>query len=207
MGNRTNWRRDILILDKTLDYYNKNALNYTESTVSADMTLLYTLFLKHLNSGAHILDLGCGSGRDSKYFIDNGYIIDAVDGSHELCKIASEFLKHPVRQLLFQELDYIEIFDAVWACATLLHIPKDVLPEIFHKIYKALKSSGILYVSFKYGNFSGIRNSRLFTDLDEAGLQKIINEQEFNILEICISNDVRHGRSGEKWLNAILQKN
>ena len=139
--------------DSTLAYYNKNADLFVASTANAEMSAQYSTFLRHLKPSASILDLGCGSGRDSKFFLDAGYYVEAVDGSSELCNIASSFIGKNVRQLMFEELDYVEMFDAVWACASLLHIPKAGLPNILHKIGNALKENGIIYASFKYGNF------------------------------------------------------
>ena len=108
----------------TLDYYNVNADTYFEDTVRADVTSLYSHFEGLIKPGASILDLGCGSGRDSKHFLDAGFTVTAVDGSQELCKRAEMLLAVPVRNLLFQDLDYSEQFDAVWACASLLHVPR-----------------------------------------------------------------------------------
>ena len=193
--------------DSTLTYYNQNAAIFTASTIQADLTEQYMSLFRYLKPGAFILDLGCGSGRDSKFFLDHGYSVEAVDGSPELCKIASEYLGRPVRQLMFQDLDYAEVFDAVWACASLLHVPKDALPSILIKINKALKSCGIFYASFKYGSFSGERNGRFFTDLVEQDLKEILeHSKRFQILDITITCDVRLGRSDEKWLNSIMRK-
>lgn len=55
----------------TLDYYNKNAKLYFEQTVEGDLKENYNKFLSRIPSGSYILDFGCGSGRDSKYFIEN----------------------------------------------------------------------------------------------------------------------------------------
>ena len=98
--------------------------------------------------------------------------MEAVDGSSELCNIASSFIGKNIRQLMFEELDYVEMFDAVWVCASLLHIPKAGLPNILHKIGNALKENGIIYASFKYGNFSGERNGRFLQTLQNKVLMR-----------------------------------
>jgi len=175
--------------------------------MQADLSAQYAIFMKYLKPGSRILDLGCGSGRDSKYFIDHEYTVEAIDGSLELCRIASIFLGQPVKRLLFEDIEYIEQFEAVWASASLLHVRKDVLPEILIKLCKALKPDGIIYMSFKYGSFSGERNGRWFTDLTEQDLVEIIESTGcLRILEIHVSNDTRPGRSDEKWLNVLLEK-
>ena len=188
----------------TIDYYNANAQSFAEGTLTADMTALYGFFEKYLEKGAAILDLGCGAGRDAKYFLDKGYAVTAVDGSAELCRIAAEHAGIPVRCMLFEELDYDRQFDGIWACASLLHVEKEKLPELLAKIRDALKPGGVLYCSFKYGDFCGERNGRYFTNLDENGLEELIGGiAGLSLLEIKITGDVREGRRDELWINAV----
>ena len=90
--------------DKTLEYYNANAEKFVESTLSVDFSKVQCEFLNLLMPESYILDFGCGAGRDTKYYLEHGYRVDAVDGSAELCRIASEFTGIQVHQMLFQEL-------------------------------------------------------------------------------------------------------
>ena len=110
--------------DKTLDYYNKNSQLFVTGTVSVDFKQTQDRFLDRLDSGAYILDFGCGSGRDTKYFLNQGYKVDAIDGSVELCRIASEYTGIEVKQMLFQELEEHKKYDGIWACSSILHLPK-----------------------------------------------------------------------------------
>ena len=89
----------------TLDYYNKNASEYFEQTLNGNFTENYEKFLSRIPQNAYILDLGCGSGRDSKYFIENGYKVKAIDGSIEMCKLASEYIGQEVECMKFDELN------------------------------------------------------------------------------------------------------
>jgi SAM-dependent methyltransferase len=194
-------------MDTTLAFYNSMAADFVQGTIHADVESLRQSFLKYLPQGAAILDLGCGSGRDSKHFIEKGYSVTAVDGSAELCKLASAFIGREVIQITFDRLDYHQIFDGVWACASLLHVPSQQLPSIFGRISRSLKPGGYLYVSFKYGSFEGERNGRYFTDLTEDRLAGMISDhEELEIIEMAISNDVREDRQDEKWINAIIRK-
>ena len=98
-------------------------------------------------------------------------------------------------------------FDGVWACASLLHVEKDRLPDVLKKITRALKGGGVLYASFKYGDFSGERNGRFFTDLDDKSFETLIADiPELVLKEKYISTDVRPGRENDRWLNAIVIK-
>ena len=190
----------------TIEYYNKNAEKYTETTLHADVSALYEHFVSKIKKPASILDLGCGSGRDSKYFLDAGYRVTAIDGSRELCQIASELIQQPVRQLLFEDLDYHEEFDAVWACASLLHVPKSEIHDIMRKVCEALKPDGILYFSVKYGTEERTVGERSFSDYTEADIPWLLKDTGLEIVEHWISQDVRQGRNSEKWLNLISHK-
>ena len=194
-------------IDKTLKYYNKNAQSFASGTVSVKFTEVQDKFLEKLNPDAYILDFGCGAGRDTKYFLSRGYQVDAVDGSEQLCRIASEYTGIKVRQMLFQELDEKEKYDGIWACASILHLPKKQLREVLKNMYAALKSKGWIYISFKYGEFEGERNGRYFTDFTTDTFKDFIHDMHgLKIEEQWITGDVRPGRGEEKWLNLLLQK-
>ncbi len=191
----------------TLDYYNLNAESYISNTVGADVSDLYAHFEPLLQTGASILDLGCGSGRDSRHFLDAGFRVTAIDGSSEFCRLASAYLGMPVRQLLFSELDYEAEFDAVWACASLLHVPRNELYSVLGLVVKALKPGGILYMSFKYGSEQRESGGRLFSDYSERDIEWIGQaDPDLIYLSHWISGDVRQDRSGERWLNLLFRK-
>lgn len=194
-------------IDKTLKYYNENAQSFASGTVSVKFTEVQDKFLEKFNPDAYILDFGCGAGRDTKYFLSRGYQVDAVDGSEQLCRIASEYTGIKVRQMLFQELDEKEKYDGIWACASILHLPKKQLREVLKNMYAALKSKGWIYTSFKYGEFEGERNGRYFTDFTTDTFKDFIHDMHgLKIEEQWITGDVRPGRGEEKWLNLLLQK-
>lgn len=194
-------------MNKTLRYYNETAHTFIQGTIDADLSKLYRRFLKLLPIEAHILDLGCGSGRDAKSFLDLGYTVTAMDGSEACCKLAGDYIGQEVLCKTFDELDFDQVFDGVWACASLLHVPYGELTDIFERIARALKPGGTLYASFKYGDFEGERNGRYFTDLDEERLATLLEPVEgLEIVETFVTGDVRDGRDGEKWLNVIGEK-
>jgi len=194
-------------MDKTLEYYNQAAQDYTADTINADVSKLYPFFLTHLPLNAYIMDLGCGPGRDSKYFLEKGYRILSVDGSEEFCKLASQLTGQDVLCQTFENIDFTEEFDGIWACASILHVPKSGLPKVIANISRALKKSGYFYASFKYGEYEGERNGRYFTDMTEERFGKLIEGfEEFEIVESMVTRDVRVGREGERWLNVVVRK-
>ncbi len=190
-------------MSSTLDYYNRNAESYAKQTQGADVADLYVDFEECLNPGARILDLGCGSGRDSRYFAKKGYNVTPVDGSPEMCRVATDYSGVPVRCLRFADLDYSDEFDGIWACASLLHVPQDKLPTVMEKVEKALKPDGVLYASFKYGEGERKVGERHFSYYTENDLNWL---SSLGLIKYWISEDVRSNRPGEKWLNTLWRK-
>ena len=191
----------------TIDYYNENAKKFFDGTVSVDFKHIQDMFLEILPEKERILDFGCGSGRDTKNFLEQGYIVDATDGSLELCKAASEYTGITVKHMLFQELDEKEAYDGIWACASVLHVKRVELPDIIRKMSSATKVNGIIYLSFKYGDFEGERNGRYFTDMTEETMSELlVNFPELKVEKQWVTEDVRVGRGDERWLNLILRK-
>ena len=193
--------------DLTINYYNEMSQEFIDSTVNVDFTMTQNKFMNKLQAGCHILDFGCGSGRDSKYFINKGFQVTAIDGSIELCKYASELTGLNVKHMYFQELCDIDVYDAIWACSSILHLPYSDLKDVMAKMIVALKQNGIIYTSFKYGKYEGERNGRYFIDMDDDKFKNfIINYPNITVEELWITGDVRPGRSNEQWLNVILRK-
>lgn len=193
--------------DETLNYYDSHADEFFKSTINVEFVTIQEHFLVKLQKGSYILDFGCGSGRDTKYFLEQGYKVDALDGSKELCKLASEYTQIEVKNILFQELSEVEKYDGIWACSSILHLPVDELTKVMGKMTVALKEKGIIYTSFKYGIFAGERNGRFFTDMTEDKWVNFLSGiEDLEIEEQWITSDVRPGRGEEKWLNLILRK-
>lgn len=193
--------------DLTINYYNEMSQEFIDSTVNVDFTMTQNKFMNKLQAGCHILDFGCGSGRDSKCFINKGFQVTAIDGSIELCKYASELTGLNVKHMYFQELCDIDVYDAIWACSSILHLSYYDLKDVMAKMIVALKQNGIIYTSFKYGKYEGERNGRYFIDMDDDKFKNfIINYPNITVEELWITGDVRPGRSNEQWLNVILRK-
>lgn len=191
----------------TLAYYERNAEQFAKGTVEVDFAETQNRFLDKLEAGSLILDFGCGSGRDTKYFLERGYRVEAIDGSAELCRMASAYTGIEVRRMLFQELCAEDTYDGIWACSSILHLPAAELRDVMGKMAAALKMRGIIYTSFKYGTFAGERNGRFFTDMTEErfaefmkGIKGLVTEEQW------VSGDARPGRSEERWLNLIMRK-
>ena len=126
-------------VDNNVEYYNKNADSFFAGSVNADMAEDREAFLAYVPDGGKILDAGCGSGRDSKAFLDAGYDIVAFDASREMRIRASEYIGREVLDLRFEDISFEKELDGIWASASLLHVPVEELPEVMGRMRKALK--------------------------------------------------------------------
>lgn len=193
--------------DDSNHFYDRNADDFTSRTVDLDMSALYEPFLKRLAPGARILDAGCGPGRDLSAFTNLGFAVVGIDASREMIAQARARSGAEVHQLRFQDVAFDGEFDAVWACASLLHVPRAELPDVFKRLAWAMKPGGVWYLSFKYGQSEREKDGRHFTDLDESALAELVGElPDVEIVESWRTWDVRPERSHEAWLNAILVK-
>lgn len=189
-----------------MNYYDENAQEFFDGTVNADMSSHHEKFLELIPKNGKILDAGCGSGRDTKNFKELGYDVTAIDGSPEMCKLASEFSGINVKHMQFQEISFQNEFDGIWASASLLHVPSDELDSVLRNLKNSLKTHGILYASFKYGDFEGERNGRYFNDLTEDTAIELFEKNDFNVIETWITNDARPTREDERWVNILINK-
>ena len=192
-------------MNKTISYYDDHADEFIADTLNADMREIRQRFQKYLPAGAFILDLGCGSGRDSKAFIEQGYRVEAVDGSVEMCKRAEILIKQPVHLMFFDELNADQKYDGVWACASLLHISKGHITDMIQRIERSLKPGGIFFMSVKKGDLNGERNGRIFADYQEEEIKGILTAQQFEILELNVTEDARPLRE-DQWINIIAKR-
>ena len=196
------------MINRTLDFYNNNSKEYIETTLSADMSHLYNDFLKHIPKGGHILDLGCGSGRDSVEFIKQGYNVTAVDGSKELSIAASKLIEQEVICSKFEELQLTEKFHGIWACASLLHVNKNHIVDVIQNVSSNLKINGIFYMSFKYGENEYIdEKGRYFNCYTEKTFSELINKiKGLKVKKVYRTIDILQGRGDITWLNILCIK-
>ena len=198
----------------TLDYYQRNAKDFFSQTINVDMQNVYQPFLEylpkpHLANQQKILDVGCGSGRDSVFFANQGFEVVAIDGSQNVIDLA----KQTDTRIDWQCLRFDEIakqswqnqFTGIWACASLLHMPFDDLPKILNDLIRCLKSDGILYASFKYGDSEREKDGRFFCDINEQRWQ-LIEEQldSAKALKLWQTVDNRMDKR-DIWWNVLLK--
>lgn len=191
----------------SVEFYNNNAEDFFNNTVNADMSATYSLFEENLSDvNGEILDLGCGSGRDAKHFIDKGYEVTALDLSPVLAEKASKYIGQKVIVGDMKDLDYKDRFIGIWACASLLHLTESEVLETVKRCHKALKKDGVLYASFKYGENNYEKDGRSFTCFTKDKFLNLIEGLDFYYRATFETGDVRPGRENEKWLNVILKK-
>ena len=197
--------REKAMNNKTIDYYDTHAVEFIADTENADMSLCRKRFLTYLNPGQKILDAGCGSGRDTLAFLEAGYSVEAFDASAQICLLASEKTGIEVKQMRFEELEGDAQYNGIWACASLLHVRPENLPDVLGRLFRLLKEEGILYASFKKGTGEREKDGRYFYDLTKETCRKLLENAGFEIMELFVTGDVRAERDDE-WVNVIGRK-
>ena len=191
-------------MTQTLTYYNQNASSFFRNTVDVDMSVLHERFLSKVSAGGNVLDAGCGSGRDTKAFLSRGYRVTAFDASEELVNLAKKHTGAPVQLRSFLDVEEQAMYDGIWACASLLHVPHAEVPKVLQRLWNALKPGGAFYLSFKLGTTERVQDGRHFTDVDESQLQEWLAAlANVHGVECWLSTDQRPGRT-EQWLNALF---
>lgn len=191
----------------SVEFYEEHADSFIAQTAEVDMEALYQRFCRHLHSQASILDAGCGSGRDALAFSQKGYQVVAFDASRKMVDATRKRAGVPVYQMTFQDAQFDKVFDGIWACASLLHVPRDRLSNILERFSSFLVPTGILYASFKYGVEEREKAGRYFNDLNEGRLaEHLKGVPNLKILDVWTTTDQRPDRSNEQWLNCLLAK-
>ena len=188
-----------------MNYYKEHSEEYIDSTINCDMSEQYRFFEKYLKGTGTILDIGFGSGRDSLYFKSKGYEVYAIDPEESFVKHARELGLNNVFELKAEDIDFNEMFNGIWACASLLHVSSHDIHLVFKKCSLALKNDGVMYASFKYGDFEGIRDGRYYLDMNENSIKYHLLNTGLEIIDMAFSQDVRPNRN-DKWINLILRK-
>jgi 2-polyprenyl-3-methyl-5-hydroxy-6-metoxy-1,4-benzoquinol methylase len=186
----------------SISYYNANADAYFNGTVDANVHSLRERFLANVPPGGHILDAGCGSGRDARAFAEAGYQVTAFDASAEMVNRAAAYTGLDVSHMTFADMTWAEEFDGIWACATLLHVPRDELGSTFARFARALRRGGAWYLSVKHGTDDRVVGERTFTDMTEQEMQKRLEDAGLSVVDLWVTDDVRPGRA-DRWVNTI----
>jgi mutator protein MutT len=204
---------DIPLIEKykayaqTISYYSYYAKEYCEETVQFDVEEIQLKFLEYLKPGSKLLDLGCGSGRDSKYFRDKGYDVVSIDENHNIAEWAIDYTGHEVLVMPFNEVKFPEKFDGIWACSSLLHCHENELVNTIEELVVSLKPSGYFYMSFKWGEESTTDiNGRYFVNKTADSLQKLIRKIPTVFIVEIWESEAKLRNNIQKWINVIIQK-
>lgn len=189
---------------RTIAYYNSSGRAYFDSTVNASVPESLSAFLSLVRKGGRILDCGCGSGRDSKYFLSLGYPVDMIDASENMCRIAAEYTGRKAVCMDYMNVRSDILYSGIWANASLLHEKRENLPGVFNVLSSALENDGILYSSFRYGSGDRREGERWYTDMNEDRMVEVL-PSSLHMVKCWQSDDVRPLFS-YRWLNVLLRK-
>lgn len=191
----------------SIEYYNQYAAKYYEDTVNQDMSEIIGQFVEYLEEGDTVLDLGCGSGRDSLTFYEMGYDVTALDASEEMCKLAEIHTGLEILQMTYEDMEFEDVFNGIWASASFIHIPKDEMPVLLDKLADALKEDGILYMSFRKGELEGFSGKCFFSDYTKKELDRLIDKNGgFQVLNMWEDSEIFDAHKDVTWIHVLAKK-
>lgn len=194
-------------MNTTIEYFDENAERCFADAFTIEERSNQDRFLAQLPAGAAILDFGCGSGRDTAYFLERGFDVTPTDGSARLAALASDYLGAPVRVQEFNELEDEALYDGVFASASIMHLEYERLVQVMPKLVRALKPGGVLYVSFKYGDESmdGYLGKRYYTYMNEERFAELLaTVPELEVMQVGTFGNEHPGQPDFRWLWALL---
>jgi SAM-dependent methyltransferase len=185
-------------------------LEYYKQTAFIDLADIYREFRRCIPRGALVLDAGCGVGRDTRYFIKRGYRVVSFDAAREMVKLCRQYPFAYCIRRFFDEITFVEEFDAVWACASLIHLSYPKLKEAIFNLFSAVKPGGIIYFSLKMKNgdekLSEVVTGRRFYYYSLEEVSEIV-EKGLALEPIRIwTNQSRKESDPTEWTNFLYRK-
>lgn len=189
-----------------IDYYNRYASKIFEDTVDLDMEEIRQEFLSMLEEGDTILDLGCGSGRDSEAFYELGYDVTPIDASEEMAKLAEIHTGLEVLQLAYEDMEFEDVFDGIWGSAALIHVPDKEMTGVLERIVDALCQDGVLYLSFREGDFEGFEGGLYYNDYTPRQLEHLLKATDRLKVKKVWETEDPAGDSDVRWVHILAKK-
>jgi SAM-dependent methyltransferase len=192
----------------TEDYYEKHAREYFDATSSLSLDDLYPVFLNELPKGGMILDAGSGSGRDTKAFRLRGYNVVAIEPSEALAGLAEQFTGQLPLRRKFLDLDFHNEFDGIWACASLLHVPKCDIVAVIDRLSQTLKREGVMFASLKEGCGEHIGDDGRYFAYYSPNEFRAIMEQSCRFRELAFlrTAEMRSLKHTAPWIDFVFRK-
>lgn len=190
----------------TIAYYDAHAQEYADKTRYVYMFDTRSRFLRYLEPDGRILDAGCGGGRDTKIFMENGYIVDAFDASEEMCRVASEYTGEDIQCCSFDSWRSPYSYSGIWASASLCHLRKEELIGFLRKAARYLDRTGVIYFSMKTGIPDGYdEQGRFYLGFNDSLLEELLEACPELRLEDYWKTDDNLNR-GIIWANVLLRR-
>lgn len=168
--------------EKTIEVYDARAAEYARQNKDLEDRNGLLDFCEALPKGAHVLDLGCGPGHYAAFFANHGCLVDAVDASLEMVRLADMHEGVTARHASFDDISGVAIYDGIWANFSLLHAPRADFPRHLAALHRACKPAARFHIGMKLGsNAARDTINRMYTYYTEDTLLNHLTTAGFAI--------------------------
>lgn len=201
----------------TIAYYDNDPEAYARQVNSCAMSFLADMFLADVATAGSILEIGAGAERDAMYFMNSGHRVAIMEPSPGLASLLNTRLScaplfDGIIRTPVEALSEKAAFDGIWCSASLLHVAKADLPDVFKRVMTALRPGGTWLMNFKKGEGERIEQGtgRRFSDFTLPSLNHLLLEtvgDKIAALRLFYTQDTVPGRPNPPvWINAIVRK-
>ncbi len=204
------------LLERTIQFYNKEAETYFKKWKDYKPSALieFNSKLKNQFNSAKVLDVGCGPGHHTKFLCSEGHNVIGIDLCQKFIEMAKidkpkncEFIHLDMRNL-YNHFLRRNIFDAIWACASVFHLSKENLSNLLYQFMALLKPNGILGISLQVEMPSAVQeDGRFFERYEQDDIKSILLNHGFYITDTIYhetNQNTLNKKQLKKWCNYFL---
>ena len=201
--------------EQTEATYDKIAEQYSSSHFDHFWVSEFKIFSDLIGKRKKVLDIGCGAGRDASVFVEHDYDYTGIDASEGMLRVAAERIPEGrFKKMDFYKLDFSnETFDAFWASASFLHVPKKELSEVLQEAKRIVKKGGFGFISVKErqerdegmiteDKYGGI--NRYFAFYTKGEFKELLEKNNFKVVKM--TNHLEGDNRKTNWLCFFVMK-
>lgn len=196
------------MLRQTIENTNRSIIEYIKTRSDPKMVMNHLKkFLELTKKGGYVIDLGCGHGRDIKFFEENGLKPVGIDLSDKMIEVAKDKCGSVILKLDMREINKVPWkFDCAWSCGAMYHLGKEDFKDVLLKLFSILKPGGIFFLAIKEGKGesmvlkSSLGVIKFYSLFSREEIETMLEDVGFIILETIVEE------KEDTWINIFSMR-